>query len=106
MNKAEIRKRILKIRKINYHKNQKINFESLLKILKKTKIDSGVIGGYYPYNYECDTTEIFKKLGINLENLNSSLSQKIENFIDNGLSGQEAITESILSISPRLKVSL
>ena len=39
---------------------------------------------------------------INLESLNSSLSQKIENFIDNGLSGQEAITESILSISDDL----
>ena len=62
MNKAEIRKKILKIRKINYHKNQKINFESLLKILKKTKIDSGVIGGYYPYNYEVDIIEILKKL--------------------------------------------
>ena len=62
MNKAEIRKKILNIRKINYHKNLKINFGSLLKILKKTKIDSKVIGGYYPYNYECDTIEIFKKL--------------------------------------------
>ena len=39
---------------------------------------------------------------INLETLNSSLSQKIENFIDNGLSGQEAISESILSISDDL----
>ena len=62
MNKSEIRKKILKIRKINYHKNQKINFKSLLKILKKTKINNKVIGGYYPYNYECDTIEIFKKL--------------------------------------------
>ena len=62
MNKAEIRKKILKIRKINYHKNQKINFEALVKILRKTKIDSRVIGGYYSYNYECDTIEILKKL--------------------------------------------
>ena len=62
MNKLEIRKKILKTRKINYHKNQKINFGSLLKILKKTKINNKVIGGYYPYNYECDTIEIFKKL--------------------------------------------
>ena len=38
--------------------------------MKKTKIDSGVIGGYYPYNYECDTTEIFKKF----EKLNYQLS--------------------------------
>ena len=70
MNKAEIRKKILNIRKINYHKNLKINFEYSLKILKKTKIDSKVIGGYYPYNYECDTIEIFKKL----EKLNYQLS--------------------------------
>ena len=70
MNKAEIRKKILKIRKINYHKNQKINFEALVKILRKTKIDSRVIGGYYSYNYECDTIEIFKKL----EKLNYQLS--------------------------------
>ena len=62
MNKSEIRKKILKIRKINYRKNQKINFGSLLKILKKKQIDNKVIGGYYPYNYECDTLEIFKKL--------------------------------------------
>ena len=39
---------------------------------------------------------------INLDSLNSSLSQKIDNFIDNGLSGQEAITESLLSISDSL----
>ena len=45
MNKSEIRKKILKTRKINYYKNQKINFGSLLKILKKTKINNKVIGG-------------------------------------------------------------
>ena len=39
---------------------------------------------------------------ISLESLNTSLSQKIENLIDSGLSGQEAITESLLSISDDL----
>ena len=39
---------------------------------------------------------------ISLESLNASLSQKIENLIDSGLSGQEAITESLLSISDDL----
>ena len=39
---------------------------------------------------------------ISLESLNASLSQKIENLIDSGLSGQEAITESLLSISDSL----
>ena len=62
MNKSEIRKKILKIRKINYHKNKKINFKSLLKILRNSKITGKVIGGYYPYNYEVDTIEIFKEL--------------------------------------------
>ena len=37
-----------------------------------------------------------------LDSLNTSLSQKIDNFIDSGLSGQEAITESLLSISDSL----
>ena len=39
---------------------------------------------------------------ISLESLNASLSQKIENLIDSGLSGQEAITESLFSISDDL----
>ena len=39
---------------------------------------------------------------IDLESLNTSLSQKIDNLIDSGLSGPEAITESLLSISDSL----
>ena len=39
---------------------------------------------------------------IDLESLNSSLSQKIDSSINSGLSGQEAITESLLSISDSL----
>ena len=39
---------------------------------------------------------------IDLENLNTSLSQKIDSFIDSGMTGQEAITESLLSISDSL----
>ncbi len=62
MNKSEIRKKILKIRKINNNKNQKIDFKSLIKILRNTKITGRVIGGYYPYNYEIGSKEIFRKL--------------------------------------------
>ena len=62
MNKSDIRKKILKIRKVNIYKNQKINFKSLLKIIRKSKITGKVIGGYYPYNYEIDAIEILKKL--------------------------------------------
>tara|TARA_B100001559_G_scaffold261155_1_gene226160 strand:+ start:63 stop:743 length:681 start_codon:yes stop_codon:yes gene_type:complete len=39
---------------------------------------------------------------LDLDSLNSSLSQKIDNFIDNGLSGQEALTESLITISDSL----
>ena len=62
MNKSEIRKKILKIRKQNNFKNFDISFESLLKILKKEKIRGKTVGGYYPYNYEVDATQILKKL--------------------------------------------
>ena len=62
MNKNEIRKKILEIRKRNYDKNLKINFKDLFKILKKFKSFRKTIGGYYPYNYEIDTMNILKEL--------------------------------------------
>ena len=62
MNKSEIRKKILKIRRINNDKNQKIDFKSIIKILRKSKTTGRVIGGYYPFNYEVNPIEIFKKL--------------------------------------------
>ena len=62
MNKSEIRKKILRIRKKNFFKNYTINFRDLLNILKKKKIKSKIIGGYYPYNYEYNSIEILEKL--------------------------------------------
>ena len=62
MNKFEIRKKILKIRKLNSFRDLKINFPLLLKILNKYKTVNRVIGGYYPYNYEVDTIEILERL--------------------------------------------
>ena len=58
MNKSEIRKKVLKIRKKNSTKSLVINFKYLLKIIKKAKISNKVVGGYYPYNYEVDVTKI------------------------------------------------
>ena len=54
MNKSEIRKKILKIRKQKSSKSLNINFEYLLKILKKNTNIVKVIGVYYTYNYEVD----------------------------------------------------
>ena len=62
MIKSEIRKKILKKRKKNYFKNLSINQNKFLKFLKKNKLNSKVIGGYYPYNYEIDVLQILKLL--------------------------------------------
>ena len=60
MNKSEIRKKILKIRKKN-SEDKVIDFKNILKILKKNKIKGKIIGGYYPYNYEVDAIKILEK---------------------------------------------
>ena len=54
MNKSEIRKKILRIRKNYKIKNQKIDFQEILNILKERNIKKKIVGGYYPYNYEID----------------------------------------------------
>ena len=54
MKKSEIRKKLLKARKLNNNKNLVIKFSHIMKILKKEKVNKKIIGGYYPYNYEVD----------------------------------------------------
>tara|TARA_A100001011_G_scaffold149013_1_gene157181 strand:+ start:644 stop:1186 length:543 start_codon:yes stop_codon:yes gene_type:complete len=59
--KPQLRKKILNIRKKKYPKYEEINFNNIIKILKKEKINNKIIGGYYPYNYEVDTVKILEK---------------------------------------------
>ena len=61
MNKSDIRKKILKIRKLNNNKYLNISFEGILKIIKKYKVKSKNIGGYYPYNHEVDLMKVLEK---------------------------------------------
>ena len=70
MNKNQIRKKILQIRKQNTLNNIEISFRDILKILKKEKITNKTIGGYYPYNYELNPTKILEKF----EQLNFRIS--------------------------------
>ena len=70
MNKIQIRKKILKIRKQNTLDNLEIDFIDIFRILKKNKIKNRIIGGYYPCNCEVDTTKILKKF----EELNFQIS--------------------------------
>ncbi len=58
MNKSQIRKKIIKIRKKNSFKNLKIDSKKILKILKKKKIKGKILGGYYSFNYEVDVLKI------------------------------------------------
>ena len=62
MNKSEIRKKLLKARKLNNNKNLVIKFSNIVKILKKEKVNRKIIGGYYPYNHEVDSIQILSKL--------------------------------------------
>ena len=62
MNKSLIRKKILKLRKRKNLNKTEIGFNSVLRVLKKEKINSKIIGGYYPYNYEINPMKILEKL--------------------------------------------
>ena len=62
MNKSEIRKKLLKARKLNNNKSLVIKFSNIVKILKKEKVNRKIIGGYYPYNHEVDPIQILNKL--------------------------------------------
>ena len=61
MNKSQIRKKILKIRRQKKIKKFIFNFDFILDILKKKKVSGRILGGYYPYNYEIDILQILEK---------------------------------------------
>ena len=61
MNKSQIRKKILRIRKQKKIKKFIINFDLISNILKRKKVSGKIIGGYYPYNYEIDVLQILEK---------------------------------------------
>ena len=69
MLKSKLRDKILKVREKINKKNIQINFNQIIKILKKKKISKKVIGGYYPVNFEVDDLSLlrrFKKNGFSI----------------------------------------
>ena len=62
MNKSQIRKKILKIRKRNIYKNFKINPDKFISFLETNRSNFKNIGGYYPSNYEIDDLAILDLL--------------------------------------------
>ena len=78
MLKSKLRKKILKIREKNNLKNIQIDFNQIIKILKKEKITKRVVGGYYPVNFEVDDLELLKKF--EKKNFNISLPVIKKNY--------------------------
>ena len=76
MLKFRLRKKILKIREINNKKNIQINFNQIIKILKKEKINKKVIGGYYPVNFEADDLKLLKKFEKKMFNISLPVIKK------------------------------
>ena len=61
MLKSQLRKKILKIREKTNKENIQIDFNQIIKLLKKEKITKKIVGGYYPINFEIDDLELLKK---------------------------------------------
>jgi 5-formyltetrahydrofolate cyclo-ligase len=59
--KSKLRNKILKIREKIDQRNIQIDFNDIIKILKKKKINKKTIGGYYPVNFEIDDLVLLKK---------------------------------------------
>ena len=79
MLKSKLRTKILKIREKNNKKNIQIEFNQIIKILKKEKITKKTIGGYYPVNFEVDDLEVLKKFEKNRFNISLPVIKK--NFL-------------------------
>jgi 5-formyltetrahydrofolate cyclo-ligase len=60
--KNQIRKKVLKIRKIKNLKNVQIKFNKIFNIIKKINVKGKIIGSYYPVNFEVDTKDLMIKL--------------------------------------------
>ena len=76
MQKYKLRNKILKAREKNNKKNIQIDYNQILKILKKEKIARKTIGGYYPVNFEVDDLELLKKLEKNKFNISLPVVKK------------------------------
>ena len=76
--KSKLRKKILKVRKKSNKKNIQIDFNQIIKILKREKITNKIIGGYYPVNFEIDDLILLKKFRKN--KFNTSLPVIKKNF--------------------------
>ncbi|MDA9152151.1 5-formyltetrahydrofolate cyclo-ligase [bacterium] len=62
MNKSAIRNKLLSLRKRKYNNNISLNPKKLFELIDKQKLNSKIIGCYYPFNYELDISNILEAL--------------------------------------------
>ena len=61
MLKFKLRKKILKKRSKENLNNTRLNFNIVLNLVEKIKVNNKSIGGYFPVNHEVDDLDILKK---------------------------------------------
>ena len=76
MLKSKLRKKIIKDREKFNIKNIQINFNQIIKILKKEKTSKKNIGGYYPVNFEIDDLALLRKFKKNKFNISLPVIKK------------------------------
>ena len=76
MLKSQLRKKILKIREKTNKENIQIDFNQIIKLLKKEKITKKIVGVYYPVNFEIDDLELLKKFEKNKFNISLPVIKK------------------------------
>jgi len=74
--KSKLRKKILKVRQKFNTKNIQINFNQIIKILKREKITNKIIGGYYPVNFEIDDLALLREFKKNKFNISLPIIKK------------------------------
>jgi 5-formyltetrahydrofolate cyclo-ligase len=74
--KSKLRNKIIKVREKINKKNIQINFDQIIKILKKEKIKKKVVGGYYPVNFEIDDLALLRKFEKNRFNISLPVIKK------------------------------
>ena len=76
MLKSKLRKKILKIREKTNKNDIQINYNQIIKILKKEKINKKIIGGYFPVNFEIDDLVLLRKFEKNRFNISLPVIKK------------------------------
>jgi 5-formyltetrahydrofolate cyclo-ligase len=74
--KSKLRKKILKVRQKFNTKNIQLNFNQVIKILKREKITTKIIGGYYPINFEIDDLSLLREFKKNKCNISLPVIKK------------------------------